>query len=62
VILITEEMRRRATRLSGILTGLCEPAEYKDLLEADLLVRRYEGATGFMGLSTLRAGSSAEEE
>lgn len=48
------EMQRRADRLDGILTGMCSPEEYRDLLDSGILYRSYEGALGLMGLSTLR--------
>lgn len=55
----TEEQRRRAARLDGLFTGLCQPEEYEDLIEAGLLHRSYEGAAGFMGLSTLRRADAS---
>ena len=43
-----------AKRLDGLFAGQMEPSEYEYLIEAGLLVKRWEGVAGFIGLATLR--------
>lgn len=48
------QLEFEASRLDGLFEGLCKPEEYKHLIEAGLLRRTYDGASGFMGLAKLR--------
>lgn len=49
-----DDLSIEACRLDGLFVGQCDPKEYEALIEAGLLRRSYEGASGFIGLAKLR--------
>ncbi len=48
-----ETPEEQADRLSGLFAGQCQREEYQHLIDAGLLRKTYEGATGLLGLARL---------